>query len=384
MISSASSAQAERLFILIVLIGTCIALAGSRGLARAQASSSAPTQVGNAGDGQDDHEGTAGKSGGDDSNAQGADDASSEEGDSDETNQAAQVDGDDKDDPVAALEPTLQKQLNRYHDSEGYTTLTTTTALNISQHDCTFSLLRNTVSASDKWGRESAESAVMSLHKYFSEQFGLGGGIGSFRTTRFTDLVGSLQGHADLRDLGLEAGVSRTMLAATALEIRENIRQTDFLLGSSYDFGRGLTAGIEFHNRWYTDGNRSRELEFSPQYSWSLPVGKATVGYSFDYQSFAQSPDHGYWAPQLLISQGATAAWNFDLNDLYGKIELGAGRSKVNGSSRNGPTGGYDGSFAAVLGFRPERNWTVEYYWGGEGSEGWSSTAAGLSMTYTY
>jgi len=293
---------------------------------------------------------------------------------------------DDKDDPMSELEPFLESHFDLYRDSEGYKTLTASSALGATIGGYTFTLARDTVFASDSLGTERSQAQVLSVHKDFSEEFGIGGGLGTVASTHRTDLAWSFRTSADIGGASLEANISHDVLAASAEEIRSNIRQTDFGLNLSDKLTASLGSGIEFHHKLYSDGNSSNEFQFSPTYEFPLVASDLAFGYSFQYLGFARDTNHGYWAPQRVLSNDVSIAWTFDWIDTYGRVEAsgGFGSARMSGINAGGPSSGWDGGAKLVFGFRPTRNSVVEYYWNGSGSAHWSSTSAGLSLTYTF
>lgn len=79
----------------------------------------------------------------------------------------------------------------------------------------------------------------------------------------------------------------------------------------------------------YNDRNSSNEVEWSPQCSFDLISRDLSVGYHFDYTSFARNTDNVYWSPRLLLSDSVFAKWNFDSVRTFGRLEFEMGRSSV-------------------------------------------------------
>ena len=169
--------------------------------------------------------------------------------------------------------------------------------------------------------------------------------------------------------------------------IRSKVMQTDFGLSASYELSKRISSEFEFHHKLYSDHNSSNEFEWTPKYTFDIEKTKLDVGYKFGYTAFAKNTEHGYWAPQRVLSHNLFAAWAFDWVKTYGRIELSGGPSFVTeaGQQSSGPTsGGIGVSAAAALGFRPTENMVVEVYFSGDQSPGWRSTNTGLSLKYFY
>ena len=291
---------------------------------------------------------------------------------------------DDRNDLRSELHPMLEQHLNLYQDSEDYVTLTNTSVLTAAVHDFDVALRKDSIIAEDLQGSQQAESDVVSIHRDLSEQFGLGGGLGSAKSLRSTDMVASFRAHADIYGLSVEANVARDRMLSNAAQILANVRQTDFGVTTSADLTRHLSSDAEFHYKEYSDGNHSNELSFGPQYTFDVEGGKLAFGYRFDYMSFARGTNAGYWAPQNLLSHNLSATWSFDWVETYGLIAIMAGRTSARAASdeQDGPSSGYGFGTTVVFGMRPTKGTIVECYWNGSSSAQWSSTSMGLKLSY--
>jgi hypothetical protein len=283
--------------------------------------------------------------------------------------------------------PSLETRIDHATDSEHNDTVTTSTIANALVNDYFVSLRRDSVAAHDQIGSERFESTVISIHKDLSETFGLGGGFGMVRTDGWSGFVGSFQAHGKLLGTEITASIARDFIASEADAIRARIAQTDFGLSASYELSKRISSDFEFHHKLYSDHNSSNEFEWTPKYTFDIRKTKLEVGYKFAYTAFARNTDHGYWAPQQVLSHNLFAAWAFDWVKTYGRVELSGGPDfvKESGPQSVGPSSGGLGVSAAVaLGFRPTENMMVEFYLNGEQSPGWRSTNTGLSLKYFY
>jgi len=339
----------------------------------------------------------------DDSSAQGSDgaqaqdsgdngtDASSDPGD--QGGGEPQNDGDqsqddtangDINDPVPEQQPILEQNLNLYQDSQHYVTLTSTSVLTASLRHFDISLRKDSIIAGDLQGSQNAESNVIAIHRDLSEQFGLGGGLGSATGLRSSDIVASFSAHANVHSLSLDANMAHDRMLNNAQEIRSNMRQTDFNLTTSADLTSHLSSNAEFHHKEFSDGNHDNELTFGPQYALDVAGGKLAFGYGLSYIAFARGTNNGYWAPQYVLQHDLSATWSFDWVDTYGVLTISAGRASVRsiGKDTQGPSGGYEYGTTAAIGMRPTRGTIVEYYWNASSSAQWSSTSIGLKLSY--
>jgi hypothetical protein len=290
----------------------------------------------------------------------------------------------EQDDLLSELQPKLEENLNLYHDSEQYVTLTSTSILTASIHDFDIALRKDSIVAQDLQGAQQAESNVISIHRDLTEQFGLGGGLGSVKSLRSNDMVASFRAHGEIYGLSVEANVAHDPLLANAAQIRANARQTDFALTTSADLKHGLSSNAEFHHKVYSDGNHSNEVAFGPQYAFDVARGKLALGYGFSYMTFARGTNAGYWAPQYFLSHDVSATWSFDWVDNFGLIAMSLGRAtgRATSAQPEGPSSGYGYGLTAVYGWRPAKGTILECYFNGTTSAEWSSTTMGLKLTY--
>ncbi len=307
--------------------------------------------------------------------------------DASDSNDSDDDDSDNDTDVASKYEnrPSLETRIDHATDSERNDTVTTSTIANTLIDDFFVSLRRDSVAAHDQIGSERFESTVISIHKDLSETFGLGGGFGTVRTDRWSDWVGSFQAHGKILGTDITASVTRDFLVSEADAIRSRVTQTDFGLSASYELSKRISSDFEFHHKLYSDHNSSNEFEWTPKYTFDIRKTKLEVGYKFAYTAFARNTDHGYWAPQQVLSHNLFAAWAFDWVKTYGRVELSGGPDfvKESGPQSVGPSsGGLGVSAAAALGFRPTENMAVEFYFSGDESPGWRSTNTGLSLKY--
>ncbi len=283
--------------------------------------------------------------------------------------------------------PSLETRIDHATDSDHNDTVTASTIANTMIGDFAVGLRRDSVSAHDHLGSERAESTVFSIHKDLSETFGLGGGFGTVRTDGWSDFVGSFQATAKIFGTEITASVARDLIASQADAIRNQMRQTDFGLSASYDLTKKISTEFEFHHKIYSDHNSSNEFEWTPKYTFDIYNTKLETGYKFSYSGFARNTDHGYWAPQRVLSHNLFAAWAFDWVKTYGRLELSAGPDFVReaGAQSSGPSsGGIGVSGSAAIGFRPTEDMVIEAYVNREESPGWQSMATGFSLKYFY
>jgi hypothetical protein len=301
----------------------------------------------------------------------------------------ADDDSDDDIEPASAYEnrPSLETRIDHATDSDHNDTVTTTTMASALIKDFTVGLRRDSVAAHDPFGSERLESTVFSIHKDLTETFGIGGGFGTVRTDGWSDFVGSLEGTAKVLKIDLTATIARDILASQADEIRNHIRQTDFGLSASYELTKQISTEFEFHHKLYSDQNSSNEFEWTPKYTFDFGHSKLETGYKFGYTAFAQNTDHGYWAPERVLSHNLFAAWAFDFVKTYGRLELSGGRDFVRevGAQSSGPSsGGFGVSASGAIGFRLTDDMVVEGYFNRDESPGWQSMATGISLKYFY
>jgi hypothetical protein len=301
----------------------------------------------------------------------------------------ADDDSDDDIEPASAHEnrPSLETRIDHATDSDHNDTVTTTTIASSLIKDFTVGLRRDSVAAHDSFGSERLESTVFSIHKDLTETLGIGGGFGTVRTDGWSDFVGSLEGTAKVFKIDLTATIARDILASQADEIRNHIRQTDFGFSASYELTKQISTEFEFHHKLYSDQNSSNEFEWTPKYTFDFGHSKLETGYKFGYTAFAQNTDHGYWAPERVLSHNLFAAWAFDFVKTYGRLELSGGRDFVRevGVQSSGPSsGGFGVSASGAIGFRLTEDMVVEGYFNRDESPGWQSMATGISLKYFY
>lgn len=217
--------------------------------------------------------------------------------------------------------------------------------------------------------------------------------LGSVRSSRSSGLMGSFQATSTIFGATISASVARDILAESATAIQANVWHTDFGFNVSNKFTEQLGSEFAFRHRIYTDRNSSNQVEWSPQYSLDLISKNLSVGYHFDYLSFARNTDDVYWSPRFSLSHSAFAKWSFDWVKTYGRLEVEMGRSSISetggssvrGAKDQGPSSsGSDLSMTAVVGLKPTEKTTVEYTWGSESSAGWNSKTTGLIFKYMF
>jgi hypothetical protein len=296
---------------------------------------------------------------------------------------------DDSDDDAAAdpdNRPTLESHFDYYTDSSHYVNITSSSIATAPFQGFMVMLERDWLQARDLNGPQAEEITTLGFNKELTELWGIGGGFGTARGLQHGDFVGSLQSHFNLRGFSVTATIAREMLLESAQTVRANIRRTDFGLSLSDDLSEHVSIDAEAHHQIYSDGNSSNNIAFSPDYTFNLSLGKLALGYRFSYVAFAQNPDNGYWAPQRALSDGLSAVWSFDRTEFYGRTELGLGYDSVReiGTLSNGPSSGPDVSAAVAFGIRLMKGIELETYWAGNGSAGWNSMNAGLSLKYLF
>ncbi len=296
----------------------------------------------------------------------------------DDSGDADPVEGDDR--------PTLESHFDYYTDSSHYVNITTTSLATAPFQGFMVLLRRDWLQARDLGGPQAAEITTLGFSRELTELWGIGGGFGMARGMRNSDLVGSLQSHFDYRGLSVTASVARDMLLESAQTVKENIRKSDFGLSLSQQLSEQISADAEIHHLIYSDGNSSNQIDFSPDYTFAMPLGKLAIGYRFSYITFAMNPDSGYWAPRKALSDGLSAAWSFDRTEYYARTELGLDYDSVRetGKLSNGPSGGPGASGEIAFGIRLIKGTELETYWTGNDSPGWNSMNIGLSLKYLF
>jgi len=296
----------------------------------------------------------------------------------DDSDHDAAVDPDDR--------PTLESHFDYYTDSSHYVNVTTSSVATAPFQGFMVSLRQDSLQARDPSGPQAMEITTLGFNRELTELWGIGGGFGTARGLQHSDLVGSLKSHFDYKGLSMTASVAREMLLESAQAVKANIRQTDFGLSLSDELSEHVSADAEIHHLIYSDGNSSNQIDFSPDYTFALPLGKLAIGYRFSYKTFAKNPDSGYWAPQKALSDGLSAAWSFDRTEYYARTELGLDYDSVReiGKLSNGPSSGPGASAAVAFGIRLIKGTELETYWTGNDSPGWNSMNVGLSLKYFF
>ena len=297
----------------------------------------------------------------------------------DDSDDADKVDADDR--------PTLESRFDYYTDSSRYVNITTTSLATAPYQGFMVSLRRDSLQARDPNGPQAMEITTLGFSRELTELWGIGGGFGTARGLQHSEFVGSLQSHFNYKGFSVTASVAREMLLESAQAVQAGIRQTDFGLNLSDELSEHVSADVEVHHHTYSDGNSSNQIEFSPDYTFALPLGKLALGYSFSYLAFARNPDSGYWAPQKALSHGLSATWSFDRTLYYARTELGLDYESVReiGNLSNGPaTSGPGASAGVAFGIRLIKGTELETYWTGNGSPGWNSMNVGISLKYLF
>jgi hypothetical protein len=297
----------------------------------------------------------------------------------DDSDDADKVDTDDR--------STLESHFDYYTDSSHYVNITTTSLATAPFQGFMVSLRQDSLQARDLNGPQAMEITTLGFNRELTELWGIGGGFGAARGMQRSDFVGSLQSHFNYKGFSVTASIAREMLLESAQAVKANIRQTDFGLNLSDELSEHVSADVEVHHHTYSDGNSSNQIEFSPDYTFALPLGKLALGYRFSYLTFARNPDSGYWAPQKALSDGLSAVWSFDRTQYYGRTELGLDYESVRevGKLSNGPsTSGPGASAGVAFGIRLMKGTELETYWTGNGSPGWNSMNVGISLKYLF
>ena len=297
----------------------------------------------------------------------------------DDSDHDAAVDPDDR--------PTLESHFDYYTDSSHYVNVTTSSVATAPFQGFMVSLRQDSLQARDPSGPQAMEITTLGFNRELTELWGIGGGFGTARGLQHSEFVGSLQSHFNYKGFSVTASVAREMLLESAQAVQAGIRQTDFGLNLSDELSEHVSADVEVHHHTYSDGNSSNQIEFSPDYTFALPLGKLALGYRFSYLAFARNPDSGYWAPQKALSHGLSATWSFDRTLYYARTELGLDYESVReiGNLSNGPaTSGPGASAGVAFGIRLIKGTELETYWTGNGSPGWNSMNVGISLKYLF
>jgi hypothetical protein len=285
----------------------------------------------------------------------------------------------------------LEMQVERYHDSDHIDTTTFTSTTSTSVGDSPVTLRKVKVMAHDTAGTQWSETSAFSVSRDLSELSSVEAELGRVRSSRSGGLMGSFQATSTIFGATISASVARDILADSATAIQANVWHTDFGLSASNKFTEQLSSEFDFRHRIYTDRNSSNHVEWSPQYSLDQISKNLSVGYHFDYLSFARNTDDVYWSPRFSLSHSAFAKWSFDWVKTYGRLEFEMGHDSVSetgGNSVRGAQGpsssGYDLSMTGVVGLKPTEKTKVEYTWSSESSPGWNSKTSGLSFKYIF
>jgi hypothetical protein len=304
----------------------------------------------------------------------------------------------DDDDSAAETEPrpTLNKGFDYTTDSEKNSEWSYQAFQTLPLQEFYLVYRKDAVYARDALGSQELAATSLSVHHDFSDQFGLSGGLGVAHALFWSDPIGSIESDLDLFDTSIVARTSRDMLAVTAQEIRQNIRQTDFSLSFSKDLNEQLSADVELHETLYSDGNQSKDIELSPQYTFQLLTTKLILNYQFQYSAFADNPDNGYWAPKELVAQSGSLKWVYDWSSFFSSVQLSAGDQivaqfpKTSLRSDGGAFAGYGGgsgfaaSFGGTLGIRVNGSSSIQTYVSHDLSSGYRSSAAGIFMSCAF
>ena len=307
-------------------------------------------------------------------------------------------DGQDKDDDNAGDDntpppaPSETSGVDYYHDSEGNSVQSDRTVQRAFLDDYLLVYRKDTVQARDADGYQLLSATSFSIHRDITDSLGVSGGFGAVRSLAWSDPVGSLESEAQVLGASITARISHDMLSTTAQEIRANIRQTDFSVDLSDDLNKQVSVDVQLHHTMYSDGNRSDDVEFAPQYTIDLRNSKLSLGYHFQYSAFAGNPNNGYWAPRELLSHEATLKWAYDWSALFGSVELAGGHQTVGqfgGTTSSlvssyGGASGLDASITGIAGIRLTNASSIQYYVNRDSSVGFSSTATGMMFTYTF
>jgi hypothetical protein len=236
----------------------------------------------------------------------------------------------------------------------------------------------------------------LSFQHNFNDQVGLSAGFGGAHSLFWSDPVGSIESDLNFFEISTVARISRDSLATTAQEIRQNIRQTDFSFSFEKDLNEQLSADVELHNTLYSDGNRSKDFEFSPQYTFQLSKTKLIFGYQFQYSSFASNPDNGYWAPKDLLAQLASLKWAYEGSNFISSVQLTAG-DQIVAQFLNKPTrsvnslpdaygggSGFTTSLDVTMGIRLDDASSIQSYISRDSSSGYNSSEAGIFVSRAF
>jgi hypothetical protein len=310
---------------------------------------------------------------------------------SDENDDDDEDDEDDDDDAVAnpltiIATPGYESRLSLYHDSEGNLTTTATSIASAFVGNALLQLRQEGLEARDRLGANQAETRTLSAYDGISEHLALGGGLGVVRTRTWSGFAGSLTAAETFGDAALVLNASHGLLGGTAQAVRDQVMQTEFGFNFSDDFTANTSAELSMKHQMYSDGNSANILVFNPEYELALNQSRLDLAYELAYQAFARNVDHGYFNPRRLLSNGLASTWKFDRSAYYGNVETSAGYATSAGSSgKDGASrSGVCGSISTTLGIRPRDNAAVETFLSGEWSAGWSSTAMGLHLQYTF
>jgi len=329
---------------------------------------------------------------GEDTGCSDADHSSADNQSNDGDGDSQDAENDNQDNSTLPPGPTTTSGIDYYSDSENNVVWSDRTVATVPLDDYLLGYRKDAVQARDADGYQRLAATSFSIHRDLTEQFGLSGGFGSVQSLVWSDPVGSLESEVQLLGASVTARISRDMLSATAQEIRANIRQTDFSMSLSKDLNKRLTVDVELHHTMYSDGNRSDDVEFAPQYTIELHKSKLSFGYNFQYLAFANNPNNGYWAPRELISHQGTVKWAYDWSAFFGSLNFSAGDQIVGqfgGAAKSavsayGGASGFDASITGKLGMRLGSGCSMQYYLNRDASVGFSSTATGLMINYAF
>lgn len=302
-------------------------------------------------------------------------------------------DGDDNDsdakqgkdsDPEAV--PGIESHFDFYRDTDGNLTVTAGSIATSLLGDGLLQMRKDELMARDGVGTERVGSTLLTVREKTSEGLTLIGSLGTITAFAWQSAVGGVKATQTMGNLSVTLNAAREMVGGTAQAIRERVMRDGLGVYLYNDFTDHISAEASFHQYIYSDGNRSDQAEFSPQYEILLKRSQLAFGYALTYRSFAETVDRGYNDPRRLLSNDLTATWKFDRGNYYGNLEASGGRVLVAGAAPGqGATGsGMGESSVATLGLRFTRSSRLETYWSNELYPGWSSTGFGFRLCYDF
>jgi tetratricopeptide (TPR) repeat protein len=238
-------------------------------------------------------------------------------------------------------------------------------------------------------GDNLSEAASFSVASKVAEGLRLRVGAGLRRTglgTKSNFATGQLRSDAMISNARITGFVNTDLLDDTSGLIDSHIRVTSYGGQLSKPWTGHLSTSGGYTFRTFSDGNRSQDVQFSPQYAvGSLP--RIAVGYRFRFLDFRGQSGSGFFDPDNYVSHRVFGSLSVERKKISTYLDVFTGKQRFVRYAT--PSDDWIVGGSAAVAFKPIQQLLIEVNaeggdFVGESVAGFKSSTVGLRVLYRF